>query len=332
MNISFRVERAAWLKAMILAAALGLFSMLNAPQALATHVGCGDTITEDTTLDSDLLNCPGPGLVIGADKITLDLNGHTISGQDAFFRAGVENGRVLGSEPGYRGVTIENGVIQGFDRGISLQHSSHGVVRGLTLRFCGFPIDMDHADKNRIEDNSISDAVSGILLETQSHKNRIVENSISNAGFGISLFLQSNDNRIARNVVSRGDSGISVFTDRNRIEDNSVSHSLNGGIEVGGTKNRIEGNDASWTSGREPRGVGIWISFGSVGAIVRRNIANHNEDDGIRVLSSGVKLAANTANFNGDLGIQAVEGVRDGGRNSAFGNGNPLQCLNVACR
>ena len=36
-------------------------------QASASHVSCGDTITADTTLDSDLLNCPNNGIVIGAD-------------------------------------------------------------------------------------------------------------------------------------------------------------------------------------------------------------------------------------------------------------------------
>jgi dipeptidyl aminopeptidase/acylaminoacyl peptidase len=52
----------------------------SAGQAVANHVQCGDVITQDTTLDSDLIDCPGDGLVIGADNITLDLNGHTIDG------------------------------------------------------------------------------------------------------------------------------------------------------------------------------------------------------------------------------------------------------------
>ena len=47
-------------------------------QASASHVSCGDTITADTTLDSDLLNCPNNGILIGADGVTLDLNGHKI--------------------------------------------------------------------------------------------------------------------------------------------------------------------------------------------------------------------------------------------------------------
>jgi hypothetical protein len=42
-------------------------------------------------------------------------------------------------------------------------------------------------------------------------------------------------------------------------------------------------------------------------------------------------LTGNHALRNGDLGIEAVFGVTDGGRNKAHGNGNPAQCTNVAC-
>jgi hypothetical protein len=45
-------------------------------------VNCGDTITTDVKLDRDLVDCPGNGLVIGADNIDLDLNGHTIDGDN----------------------------------------------------------------------------------------------------------------------------------------------------------------------------------------------------------------------------------------------------------
>jgi hypothetical protein len=34
---------------------------------------------------------------------------------------------------------------------------------------------------------------------------------------------------------------------------------------------------------------------------------------------------------NGDLGIEAAVGVIDAGGNTAGGNGNPLQWLNVSC-
>ena len=47
--------------------------------------------------------------------------------------------------------------------------------------------------------------------------------------------------------------------------------------------------------------------------------------------NSLVTLARNHANGNIDLGIEAGEGVTDGGGNDAVGNGDPRQCAGVAC-
>src|SRR5262249_6827726 len=54
-------------------------------RALGPQLSCGDTITANTTLTGDLVNCPNNGLLIGADNVTLDLNGHVIDGDDAEF-------------------------------------------------------------------------------------------------------------------------------------------------------------------------------------------------------------------------------------------------------
>ena len=43
-------------------------------------------------------------------------------------------------------------------------------------------------------------------------------------------------------------------------------------------------------------------------------------------------IARNKAIHNGDLGIEAVPGVTDGGGNKASANGNPAQCINVSCK
>jgi len=37
-------------------------------------------VTRSIRLANDLINCPGEGLVVGADGITVDLAGHTIDG------------------------------------------------------------------------------------------------------------------------------------------------------------------------------------------------------------------------------------------------------------
>jgi hypothetical protein len=51
-------------------------------------------------------------------------------------------------------------------------------------------------------------------------------------------------------------------------------------------------------------------------------------DDSFKVGSPSTKLTKNRAVRNGDLGIDAVSGIIDGGGNRASGNGDARQCLN----
>ena len=44
----------------------------------ARVVACGQTLTQDTRLANDLMNCPAHGLIIGADHITVDLAGQFV--------------------------------------------------------------------------------------------------------------------------------------------------------------------------------------------------------------------------------------------------------------
>jgi len=94
----------------------------GAQQVLA--VSCGDVLTEDTTLDGDL-SCSGTALVIGSDDITVDLNGHVLSGDGTGM--GVDN------SGGYDGVTIENGTIQDFEEGVLAQGADDLTLQGLAV-------------------------------------------------------------------------------------------------------------------------------------------------------------------------------------------------------
>jgi YVTN family beta-propeller protein len=115
-------------------------------------INCGDSITADTVLESDL-NCSGPGLTFGADGITLDLNGHTINGnsgpcEECPFEAGIEIN-------GHTGVTIINGTVHGFVYGIFVQNGSHDntVTSIVTTNniFNGISL-LGDSDDNQIED------------------------------------------------------------------------------------------------------------------------------------------------------------------------------------
>ena len=69
-------------------------------------------------LTADLTNCPGDGLVIGADGITVDLNGHTIDAPSRRPQSVMSSGRGRGISAGaYDGLTIKDGTIQQFANG-----------------------------------------------------------------------------------------------------------------------------------------------------------------------------------------------------------------------
>ena len=74
---------------------------------------CGATILADLRLDYDLA-CPGNGFIVGADGITIDLNGHTISGSGT--GAGV-------NVTGRTNISIVGGTIRNFLAGV-LTHNS----------------------------------------------------------------------------------------------------------------------------------------------------------------------------------------------------------------
>src|SRR5262245_21787719 len=68
-------------------------------------ISCGMTVTTSIVAGNDLVDCPaGEGLVVGAPKITIDLNGHTIDQDAAFSGIGVLN-------HGFDGVKLVNGRI-----------------------------------------------------------------------------------------------------------------------------------------------------------------------------------------------------------------------------
>ena len=81
--------------AMSLAAA----ALCLAPPALATHVSCGQRITTDTVLDSDL-DCPaGNGIEIAASGVDLDLTGHTRAAGETDFLQVITSGSGSIPEP-----------------------------------------------------------------------------------------------------------------------------------------------------------------------------------------------------------------------------------------
>ncbi|MEV4097790.1 right-handed parallel beta-helix repeat-containing protein [Streptosporangium saharense] len=82
-------------------------------RASAAAVNCGDTLTADAALTTDLL-CVDNGLTIATDGVTLDLGGHVLAGTGLTVRASnvtVKNGMIMGT--GAEAVTVQPATTDG---------------------------------------------------------------------------------------------------------------------------------------------------------------------------------------------------------------------------
>src|ERR1700760_3435379 len=94
----------------------------------STALRCGATVTRSTVLTADLVGCPGTGLIVAADGITIDLAGHQISGTNAPGSEGI-------ADDGHAGVHVLRGRISDFRRnGVGIRNAPGSVVRGLVIR------------------------------------------------------------------------------------------------------------------------------------------------------------------------------------------------------
>jgi hypothetical protein len=454
--------------------ALGAFVFHPSPAA-AQPVGCGAVLTEDTTLAADLIDCPGDGLVIGAPGITVDLGGHTVSGQ---IIQGGDPGQVgIDNSAGHDDVTIRNGTVSYFQRGgVHLAGADRNLVTGLDMfLFDEFGILIEGGSDNRIAANTprapgtvgievrggatpttlnnvITDNVvtssssagialrSGRIAGTVVEGNEVTGNSneepwgaaivvayravdvtattvrgntaYRNFGGGVFVGRAAEGTVVERNALrDNGAAEIENTGDRTVIRSNTVDSQIPGSTTVGVqlnigsrnaqvTANSIRGASlagiddsgrrsdirlnivdgqytafpddwAGWLAGIAVRpeatgadiegnvvrrqsmngmvvggrntllrynavdqtlyGDGVLVEPGATGTRVERTVATRHRDDGIDVDSAATTLTGNLATDNGDLGIEAVAGVIDGGGNRAARNDNPTQCVGVTC-
>jgi parallel beta-helix repeat protein len=303
-----------------------------AAAAAVQQLSCGDTITTDTTLHKNLVNCPNNGIVIGADGITLDLNGHLIDG-DETPGAGCPDACGTGVvNDGHDGVTVRHGSIRQFGSGVHFEEVRHNRLLGISasrIEAVGIHI----FDSSRIlvrncsGNRTASHDTEGVLV-ISSHHFRILNSSFRhNDHNGISVF-DSRNGVIKGNVVSdSGDDGVFMKGGEGvRITHNRVVRN-HGGITLWpGSHNVIKRNRV-----RRARD-GFLVRGDQHSLLLKGNIARRASDDGFDVNDRGTKLTKNRAVRNGDLGIEAVRGVNDGGGNVARHNGDPRQCTHVVCR
>lgn len=248
--------------ATLLAAAALAPAASAASAATPTTVSCGQVITRNTTLANDLRNCHGIGLVVGADRVTLDLNGHTVDGDG---RADFEGIQVKGHD---RATVKGGGRITDFVEGVAVLSSRGTRVRDLSIareRHVGVFVSdsrvvaversvasdiafaglfVTRSRDVRLKRSSVTASGSGIAARL-SRGLRIAGNSLSqNGGPGIDLYDRTRDSSVTRNGLVDNEDGIVLEggATRNVVARNSVSGSGAGPVLIAADANRVDAN------------------------------------------------------------------------------------------
>ncbi len=295
-------------------------------------VSCGQTITSDTKLTSNVGPCPGVGLIIAADHVRLDLNGHTVTGDPQARTA--DSAGILFRDVSHS--SVFDGTVQQFDAGVAINGGSKNTVRNITARD---NINYRVVTGRDVETGSC-DLGDGITADNSSN-NRIERNQVLHNGpfSGISLIDNSDGNRVSRNVVLNndvvnlpptGDStgcgapfsrpvqdiGIRIegpSADHNRVERNQVVNSAIDGITIHGF---VYNPDPPEGGGPPPP-----PQDPNTGNLIVRNLVadtgrdTHNQDpqaDGISVLRQGPSSVVGVSQGNTITRNTVVRSFRNG--------------------
>ena len=184
---------------------------------LSTSLSCGQVIKQSVKLTANL-DCKTDGIIVGADGITIDLNGFTLSGPGeksskvgimfadndgvtvqgpgtiqnfqagALFSGGEDNkisrvtfteNEIAVFETGSKNVAIEDNLMFGNSIGVAA-HSSSGskLTTNLFKSNDLAGVTLVNSANNELSMNTIQGSVNGIFLDGQSTKNNVNSNNV----------------------------------------------------------------------------------------------------------------------------------------------------------
>ncbi len=207
-------------------------SFVNSKNNPTTIASCGQVITKDVILLKDI-ECPGVGMIVGTDGITINLNNHRLSLANNTDISNIPKVEEIGIlVPGQKNITISGpGVITGFDKAIEFAGSGRSYILDLKLMDNNIGLSLKASDKITIYRSFIEGNTIGIA--SQSSKDAlIVSNYVSqNTNEGIVL-MDSNNFIIGTNtLIENGNIGmfLDVSSFNNTISSNNI---LNHAVDV----------------------------------------------------------------------------------------------------
>src|ERR1700730_13624231 len=248
--------RRIWVAGLGTVAAGILFSGATAWAAPPVTLECGQTVTTSVKLGNDLLNCPEDGIVVGASNITIDLNGHRVtgppqeSGDPAFCFCGVND------QAGFDNVTLRSGSIEGFRNGASFEDAEAVTVRHLVTSGqrtnpygdWGNGVFLQRTHGAHVTASTFTDAWRGVLAQDSSE---VVIGSVhvsesEHAGVALkrdtdSILRRSNIEPVLANNEASNYGVEIVNSSRTLVERNRIKRGQSDGIALAGVTG-FEGN------------------------------------------------------------------------------------------
>jgi parallel beta-helix repeat protein len=328
---------------------------LSVGQASAAPVqitSCAAIVSNDAILANDL-SCPGQnGIQAAGLGITIDLAGHTLTGN------GTNTGIGIFSDS----VTIKNGTVKGFSTGLKVGADNAQLLSVRVSGAAGSGIQFDSGRGHALISASriVGNGANGIFVSGGDGVQVTGSKTSANGDSGIALINSGadacDDDLISSNTITaNGLSGIEFFNSathhaRPRILNNKISGNATAGILLATADDgKVKGNTVT---GNHDVGIslvtalntkvisntvtyngnsGLIVGATANNATVRSNVADGNIDDGIHNGSASALIDDNTARFNTDLGISSPVPTTPGTGNVAKDNGNPAQCTWGTC-
>ena len=184
---------------------------------LSTSLSCGQVIKQSVKLTANL-DCKTDGLIVGADGITIDLNGFTLNGP------GEKSSKVGVMFADNDGVTVQGpGTIENFQAGALFSGGEDNKISKVTFMNNEIAIFETGAKNTAIEDNSMFDNSIGVAAHSSSGSTLTTNLFKANDLAGVTL-VNSANNELSANTIQGSVNGI--FLDgqstKNNIDSNSV--------------------------------------------------------------------------------------------------------------
>jgi len=278
-------------------------ALLQTPLSAGATNGleCGDVVMQSVSLTHDLIDCPGDGLVVGANGITINLGGRTIDGDET--GPSLAGGAGIRVGPGFGNVTITNGTITEFSEAVTLDSTTGNTVSRLNVAATTRGINLANASANLIEKNAVTTSfLDGIRVNgAGSDANVVRKNLVQGYVFGITVSNGADENLVDKNEVTGGNIGIALFSGAQETE---VTRNDVFGNAVSGIQIQSSSNDALVSKNMvHENGEGILVDVDVSGATVSRNEVVANVGDGIEIRGSNNLVERNVIVDNGGFGI-----------------------------